>query len=443
MPIPGSLVRISKRSPWWSRALRALLRPPLTYDQTARNIWYLSVEIVWAGVLAAAAAFNATFAVRLGASNPMIGWLSSIPALIAVIVLIPAARFLEGRTRRTPWVWGSLLAARLGYGLLAVLPWLISEGRAQAVVGLLIAISLPSTIFSAGWNPLLADVIPERERTRVFARRNILYSATTAVLTLLAGRWLVLSDRLHWASFPANYQVLYLIGFLGSMVSWAYLLRIKVPEGKVAPYRPRSGPAKPFLAQLRTTLTANRGFAAIVLNTLLFDAGAWLVAPLYVLFFVRELGASDTWIGLNNTLANLGVIVGYALRRRWVRKLGYSRALLVVAPLGACYAFLVGLFPNLTLILAWGVLINLINPGLNLSHFNILLKLCPDDRRPTYMATFSTVMNAGAFVLPMVGVALASLLGIRTTLLIGGSIRLLGAGLFYVNRIRVQEADIV
>jgi MFS family permease len=429
-------------APRLSRALRTLTCGPATHDATERNIWYLYVEVAWAGLLSAAAAFNATFAVRLGASNTMIGWLSALPSLIAVFLLIPAARFLETQSDRKPWMIGSLLIARLGYGLLAVLPWLVHSRRAEAAVWLLIAISVPSAFFSAGWNPLLADVVPERERTRVFAMRNILVSATVATFAFIAGKWLDLSQRISWAAFPANYQVLYMVGFAGAVVSTCLVHKLHVPPSVIVRHKWQSGPGKPALAELRTMLTMDRGFAAIVLNTFLFDCGAWLVAPLYIIFFVRHLGATDAWIGLNSTLANVGVIMGYALWRRWMHWLGYSRALLISAPLGACYAFLVALFPDLKLILLWGILISMINPGLNLSHFNILLKLTPDGHRASYIATFSAIMNAGAFALPMIGVALANLVGIRAVLLIGGSIRLLGAGLFYVNRIRVQEADI-
>ncbi len=70
--------------------------------QTEHNIWYLYVEILWAGILTAVASFNATYALRLGASNTMIGWLSSIPALLAIVMLIPSARFLETKSDRGP-----------------------------------------------------------------------------------------------------------------------------------------------------------------------------------------------------------------------------------------------------------------------------------------------------------------------------------------------------
>jgi MFS family permease len=188
---------------------------------------------------------------------------------------------------------------------------------------------------------------------------------------------------------------------------------------------------------------SNLGFRTLVFNTLVFDCGAWLVSPLYIIFFVRELGASDGWLGLNGMLASIGGIIGHLLWRRWIRRLGYSRALLLSAPLGASYACLLGLFPSLTLILVWGMLNNIINPGISLSHFNLLLKVAPDDRRPTYMATYSTLANIGAFIMPLVGVALAGAIDIRPVLLIGGTMRLAGSFLFYIFRIRVQESEIL
>ncbi len=421
--------------------VRLFFHGPSLHNKTERNIWYLYVEILWAGFLSAAAAFNATFAVRLGASNTMIGWLSSVPALLAVVLLVPSARFLERKSRRTPWIWGSLFLARLGYGLIIILPWLIpAPYRAVSLVGLLIAISVPSTFFSAGFIPLLADVIPERDRAQVLANRNIIVSAVVAILTLLAGWWLEAGNQIRWATFPLNYQILYLVGFVGSMISSYCLLKLRVPPSPVIERKPGPTKGKTSLALFKTLWTENRSFAIMVVDTLVFNLGAWMVAPLYVIFFVNELGASDGWIGLNSTLANLGVIIGYMFWQRKVRKWGYRRTLLTTVPLAASYAFLVSLFPNLTAILAWGVWISVINPGVDLSHFNLLLEFCPLERRASYIAIFSTIMNAGAFVGPLIGTALSEVWDIRVLLLIGGGIRLLGALLFQFSPLQPKTS---
>ncbi|MFN2283645.1 MAG: MFS transporter, partial [Anaerolineae bacterium] len=410
------------------KAARIRLRGATLQGRIDHNIWYLYVEVFWAAMLSAAASFNATYAVRLGASNTMIGWLSSLPALLAVFLLVPSARFLERKTQRAPWIWGSLFIARLGYGLIAVLPWLITGHRAEGIVGLLIAISIPSTFFSAGFNPLLADVVPERDRARVFANRNIIAGITIAILTFLTGRWLEAAANIHWAAFPVNYQAVYIVGFLASVISSIYLLRIRVPESKIVARPPRQ---RLSLTQIKGMLGQNRYFARIIINTLLFGFGDWLISPLYIIFFLRHLNATDGWVGLNSTLANIGVIIGYAFWQRLIYKWGDARTLLTTIPLSASYAFLVSLFPNLTAILVWGVLINIINPGVNLSHFNILLKLCPDERRASYIAFYSSMMNVGAFIGPLIGVALSKTLDIRLLLIIGGSIRLLGAAMFH------------
>jgi fatty acid desaturase len=101
---------------------------------------------------------------------------------------------------------------------------------------------------------------------------------------------------------------------------------------------------------------------------------------------------------------------------------------------------LVALFPNLTLILVWGILINVINPGVNLSHVNVFYRVCPDERRASYMAVYSSIMNAGAFVCPMIGVALSGVMDIRWVLVIGGVVRLLGAMMFSVLKIEGSSA---
>jgi hypothetical protein len=123
--------------------------------------------------------FHATLDVRLGVTSAIIGWLSSIPSLIAVFPLIPAVRFLESKSRRALWLRGSLFIWRLGYLLATLWPWFLDGGQALALVWLLIGPSSLLTSFSAGFSPLLADVVSERDRARVFSNRSIVLEGWT------------------------------------------------------------------------------------------------------------------------------------------------------------------------------------------------------------------------------------------------------------------------
>jgi hypothetical protein len=418
-------------------------------NATERNIWYLYLDVFWAGIFMAAVAFNAPYALRLGASNAMIGWLSSIPPLLAMAVLVPAARFLETQTDRSPWLRWSLFAGRVAFVGAALAPWILPRYAAELVVAVLIFRTIPMNIYTAGFSPLLADVIPPRDRAFVIANRAIIMSATVAICTFLFGRWMDAANAIAWAAFPVNYQVVYLVGTVAGLLSTYYVGHVRMPESVVIRER-RDGPRLrlPRLPRFdhlwpnaQRMIRDNRTFVQLIINTLVFDFGAWMVGPLYMIFFIRQLNATDGWVGLNTTMAHIGVIGGNVIWRRVAQRVGTDRSLLMAVPVAVIYPFLVSLFPNLTLILFFGVLISLINPGVTLSHTTTLYTLCPPERRASYLAIYATISNVGAFVAPMLGIALSGLMEIRWVFVIGGSIRLIGALLFHIFKISTLSPE--
>jgi len=96
-------------------------------------------------------------------------------------------------------------------------------------------------------------------------------------------------------------------------------------------------------------------------------------------------------------------------------------------------AWAVGLLPNLTALLLVGFLGHLFMPGVDLNHNLIFMRQIPATNRHTAIAVYSMIMNLGAFVCPIVGVALAGAIGVRNALMLGGLLRLGGALLFYLR----------
>lgn len=411
----------------WSRVwqkLGAVLRPPQTSVED-RNAWYLQVEILWAGILSAAAAFGSNFAVRLGASNQLIGLMSSVPALLVVILTLPAARLIESRRNPMPLLVGSLFAYRLGFLAIALMPFFVPRHQAEVFVGLVLLMNAVLAPFNAGWSALLADIVPERNRAIVFARRNIIASAAVIVLVPPIGRLLDL------LVFPYGYQLAYGIGFLAGMLSTWDVSKLTVPERVITPRR--QGAKEPLSrATLRRLLAHHQGFIRITLNTFVFGWGAWMVGPLYIIYYLRQLGASDAWVGTLTAVANLSAMIGYYLWPRLIARYGENRILKWTIPTGGIFPIWASLARNLTPILGAAGVDGMLMAGVNLSHFNILLKVTPADRRPSYISLYTVCMNAGAFVAPLIGVALADRIGITTVLLIGGAIRTVGGILFWL-----------
>lgn len=398
------------------------------------NIKFLFLELPPAAVLSAAASFNAAFALRLGASNEEIGLLSSIPALLAVLVLIPAGQILGKRARRMPLVNWTLLIHRMAFLLVALVPFVSGIPHGTAVIWLLIASAPPAHFFSIGWNSMLADVLPENRRARVFAIRSILNGIAVTAGIYAFGLWL------EYAAFPINYQAMYIIGWALSMLSMYYIVRMRVPDSLVPPAADRQpGSEQALRRRLAATISSNPDFLRIIVNTFLTNVTIWMIGPLYILFYVRQLGATDGWIGLNGTLASLTPIAGHYLWQRLVGRWGEKKILQWAVFCIPLYPIAVGLSADLNIILMWTAIYALIVPMANMSHFSLMLRICPNEQRPQYLGVFSTFMNMGAFVMPLVGVWLASVFGFAPVLIAGGVLSLFGSTSYFI--FRLQTAD--
>jgi MFS family permease len=422
---------------WIGQSLRSLGRviAPGPISATESNARNLFMEIFWAGFLTAVVSFNAPFALRLGATNDQIGLLSSVPALLAIVVTLPAGRFFAHRSKRMPWVTGSLFIYRVGFLLIALIPWLPVAQKGTVLIWLLILFMAPAHFFGVGWNSMMADVVPEVNRARVFAVRNMLVAMVVTAGTFAAGRWL------EHIAFPINYQVLYTAGFVTSMVSVYYILQLRVPDSVISARKEsKARSRRQFLRNTELAFSSQPDFVRLVINTFAHGLGLWMIAPVYVLYYVRSLGASDGWIGLNGTLASLTPIIGFYLWQRAVRRWGENRVLKRTIIFIGLYPVLVGLSPSLTPILFWTALIGLVSPGVTLSHYPMLLKICPSAQRPLYLGLYTTLMNLGAFVMPLLGVSLANRFGFQPVLIAGGLMCLTGSSLFVFRPLRTPDS---
>ncbi|MCW5853441.1 MAG: MFS transporter, partial [Anaerolineae bacterium] len=279
-------------------------------------------------------------------------------------------------------------------------------------VGLIILMAVPLPFINVGFNTVFAELVPTQRRSEVVSWRNIILGGTITTVAFLAGRGL---DALP---FPQNYQLLYFIAFLGGLQSQYFFQKIQPPGGPA----PTAAPAKPprlSWAAARHLFQDNPGFLRITVNTFVYGIGPWMVTPLFSIYYVRELGASNGWVGALTAIINLTGILGYYLGRKIVKRWGERPVLAWSTMLAGLYPGLITLSPILDPILVMGGLYGIANSGLNLSHYSTLLRVIPEDKRPMGLAFYNLIMFSGAFVAPVVAVALADVVGVRTMLLVG------------------------
>jgi MFS family permease len=96
---------------------------------------------------------------------------------------------------------------------------------------------------------------------------------------------------------------------------------------------------------------------------------------------------------------------------------------------------LVALVPGLTPILVLDALNGLFSGGINVSYSTVLIKTLPEARRTEFYGLFAMVLNIGAFISPLIAVALAEVFGIRTMLLVCGILAGLGSLTHWIWRV--------
>jgi MFS family permease len=401
------------------------------FGNLSDNSWYLCVEVFWASIYGSGLAFAGAYAIRLGASNSAVSLLSSIPALTAALLLLPFGHFQQSRARPSRWILTSLLLARAGTLLYVLVPWLHIDGLPA---GTLFAVffsllTLPNNFFNLGFVPLLAQALPEPHRADTFAARNVLTGAVVSFCTFLFGLWLVR------APFPTNYQAMFFVGFLASMLSLRFLWKVTISEApRVVPSKAAPGWRsffKEWLAFFKASWKV-RPFTQITLNTFLYGMGMWAAGPLLLLYYVRTLGASDSWLGLLASVTNLSAIFGYLFWQRVIRRWGEGKTLRWTIVAMGLYPLLAGVIPSLTAILFVAAINGIVTAGVNLTHLNTFLKAIPEGERHNYTALHQTLMNVGAFICPTIGILLANQLGFATVLVGCGLLAILGAISFWI-----------
>ena len=239
-------------------------------------------------------------------------------------------------------------------------------------------------------------------------------------------------DRLP---FPLNYQIVFLISFVGGslgMIVWGLM---RIPENVQA--QAQAVEPQPIGRQIRAYWRSLQvpAFVRYELTTTVLRLGLNLATALYSVYWIRHLGASDLWIGWQTTTNQVALIAGYALWGRIVSRKGHFRPL-IICTVG------VGFYPVITALVpgqVWLPLVALVQgffvTGVNLSFFDTLLAVCPADRRPSFIAVNTMLASLMIFAAPMLGTLLSSWIGIRGVFFVAGGIHLVAAALFSIFRV--------
>jgi predicted MFS family arabinose efflux permease len=404
-------------------------RPHLTPDagelptaEEARNGRLLVWEAPFTSlVLLAAPSFYALFAIEMGGSNAAVGWLSSGPALLSLLWLIPCSQLIQRASGYKLQLLIGIGLHRLLILLMAATPLLPPAWRPWGLVALVTLTALPLQYWGLTFDTFMGDSFAPRHLARFIGRRWAALDITNTVAVILLGK------MIDAAPFPYNWMALFGGLSLLGVISLFFIARLDYPS--------RHAPADDAPARgenLLDLLRRHRAFILLETGICVIYAGFFAAAPVLRIYWVRDLGATGAWVGILTAAFSAGAVLGGLLWGRW-SKPTRDRTYALVGGLGAMAAYpcltaaFTALPPLVAVIAAGGFLV----VGNDLLLFKRVVATSPRWQRATFIAINNLVINLVAFLAPLASTALVDRLGARPVLWLAAGVGLVGAVLTY------------
>jgi len=405
------------------RRLRA--SPAGREDRNIRRLMFHTAlfGVVNGGVIT----FLPVLLVRLGASAITVSLLTSLPALVTILFALPAGVLTSRWRQLVPLSARCFFSIRLSYLAIAGATLLRPEVAPLLIVAIWGLVAIPSTLGNTVFYDVLAEAVPPRRRAAVNGARWALLGLVSAASVALFGQIL---EALPW---PGNYWLLFAACFAAGLLSTWHYSQIEIPAREPRPAAAGRASLRSRAGQLLEPLRRGSGFLTFSLVTLALRLGFFLPAGVFSIFLVRDLQASDAWIGGRMTVESSALTVGYYVWGRTANRLGHWRMLALASVVIGGGALLTGAAVPET---RWFLLVAALSGGffasaVDVSLFEWLLLIMPPSERPRYVAMNTALANLVACVAPLAGAAIAERARIPPVLFASGGCLFVCAALSY------------
>ncbi|MCS7259155.1 MAG: MFS transporter [Anaerolineae bacterium] len=391
---------------------------------TKRNCRHLIISGSWVGLIEGGiVTYLPVFLARLGASPTLMSLLTAGQFLVGMVAYIPGGAYAERHADQVRLANISSIIARSSYLLIALLPLAFGEDVLPPLaVAIWTLAAVPTAVFMPSFFTVMQQAIPVQIRARFLGVRWAIMTLISAISVPLFG---LLLDH---TPFTLGYQLVFACSFLASVLHMVHFGRIQVPpfathSEEVRGNRGRLGGVWAFLHSFAESPL----FVRYLLATLAFRIALYIPYALFSVYWVRDLHANDTVIGIRGGVGYAFLALGYVLWGRWSHQWGDRSVLFLAGLLFGLYPLLTVLIPSMEWLPVVAVLWGFAGAGMDIGLFAMMMALSPEDKRPRFVAATYVLSSFTSFVGPLLGAVLAEALGVRACLLIGGALQLLSA----------------
>lgn len=370
--------------------------------------------------------YYSKFAIRLGASDYEVALISSLPALVAVLTLIPGTILMNQSCNKQRLTGYITLSQKLFYAMFAIIPFLPLKSPSLVFVCLIGLMNFPGSLAIAGYQSTIGSIFEPDERNKAMGLRNRYSDLLKLIVVFLSGQFLQYFAKDSAASIR-SYQIIFFVAFiiaLGEVVTYF--------KFKDLPQEAPSSREKIFFKVLKN-ISNEKGLLSFMGCSLLFHFGWQMGWPLFSIYQINILHADEGWLSIITIVASLASILSVTKWSKFADKHSNTLAL-SIATLGMSITPILYTFANSVQFLTiLNILPGICTAGTLLILFNLMLEVIPSENRIIYIAIYTTLLNISAAISPVIGIWIKDQTSIYIVLWIVGGLRFIGSLAFFTR----------
>jgi len=348
-------------------------------------------------------AFLVAFAIKLGASNMVIGLLAAVGPL-AQLLQLPSIFLVEKIRNRRAIVVVTAAISRVCWLLIALIPFLFGAKIGLAILlASMIAASALGAVSGCSWNSWMRDLIPQNILGSFFSKRMRIATGVGIALSIAAAVYLDAWKKILPNYELQGYSILFLVGFAAGALGIYFLAR--TPEKRMPTVAER-----PKILKLLAKPFKDENFRKLITFMCSWNFAVNLAGPFFMVYMLKRLGLSMSFIIV---LSIVSQVLNFTFLKIWGKFTDSFSNKSVLAICGPLFILSIlawtfttmpeRYFLTIPLLILIHVVMGLSSAGVSLASGNISLKLAPEGQATAYLATNTIVNSVAAGIAPILG----------------------------------------
>lgn len=364
----------------------------------------------------------------LGGSDTQFAMLNALPAMVAVLSLIPGAMIIDKAKNKLKTTLTICFLSRVFFLLFALIPFLPENVRPLALVMLIGLRNAPESVWNIGYQSLMADVFPMDKLNYIMGKRSKYNNIIALGSTFLVGMYLNLYDKLP-VSNMFLFITLFIFTFVIGMIEIRQYSKFAMIEKECFDEIEKIS----YIDKLKSTIKSIPSlpdYKKYCMTIMLFYIGWQMGWPLFNIYMLKVLKATPIWISYCNIASTASQILTITF---WVKQsekigtkpvLGICMMFMALSPI--CYA----VSTSMPMLVVMSIIIGSGMSGGIYMLFNELIYVSPEKNRTLYISLFTVLTQITSSFMPFVGTYIASTFSIRIALYVSAALRAAGAIVF-------------